>query len=38
MQCPHIVEVSMSETIGGLSAKYRVSKRTMWGDWQKRTQ
>jgi hypothetical protein len=37
MQCPHIVEVSVSETIGRLSAKYRGSKRDLWGDWQKRT-
>ena len=36
MQCPHIVEVSVSETIGRLSAKYRVSKRDLWEDWQKR--
>ncbi|MFZ0010830.1 MAG: hypothetical protein WAL97_02830 [Halobacteriota archaeon] len=33
-----IFEVSMSETIGRLSAKYRVSKRDLWEDWQKRIQ
>ena len=38
MQCPHIVEVSVSQTIGRLSAKYRGSKRDLWEDWQKRTQ
>jgi hypothetical protein len=34
----HIAEVNMSEIIERLSAKYHVSKRDLWDDWQKRTQ
>jgi hypothetical protein len=33
-----IAELNISETIERLSVKYRVSKRNLWEDWQKRTQ
>jgi hypothetical protein len=34
----HIAELHISEIIQRLSPKYRVSKRDLWEDWQKRTQ
>ena len=34
----HIAELHISEIIDRLSVKYRVSKRVLWEDWQKRTQ
>ena len=34
----HIAELQISEIIERLSVKYRVSKRVLWGDWQKRSQ
>ena len=34
----HIGELHISEIIERLSVKYRVSKRVLWEDWQKRTQ
>ena len=34
----HIAELNISEIIDGLSVKYSVSKRDLWGDWQKRAQ
>jgi len=33
----HIAELGVAEIIERLSAKYRVSKRDLWDDWQKRT-
>jgi hypothetical protein len=38
MYCLHVAELNMSEIIDRLSAKYSVSKRDLWEDWQKRTQ
>jgi hypothetical protein len=32
-----IAELNISEIIDRLSVKYRVSKRNLWGGWQKRT-
>jgi hypothetical protein len=34
----HIAELQISEIIERLSIKYRVSKRDLWEDWQKRSQ
>jgi hypothetical protein len=34
----HIAELQISEIIERLSIKYRVSKRDLWEDWQKRPQ
>jgi hypothetical protein len=34
----HIAELQISEIIERLSMKYRVSKRDLWEDWQKRSQ
>jgi hypothetical protein len=34
----HIAELNTSEIIDRLSVKYRVSKRDLWEDWQKRAQ
>ena len=34
----HIAELQISEIIERLSVKYRVSKRDLWEDWQKRSQ
>jgi hypothetical protein len=34
----HIAELHISEIIDRLSVKYRVSKRDLWEDWQKRSQ
>jgi transposase len=34
----HIAELQISEIIERLSVKYRVSKRVLWEDWQKRSQ
>ena len=34
----HIAELQISEIIERLSVKYRVSKRVLWVDWQKRSQ
>jgi hypothetical protein len=36
--CPHIAELHISEIMDRLSIKYRVSKRDLWEDWQKRSQ
>jgi hypothetical protein len=35
---PHIAELHISEIMDRLSIKYRVSKRDLWEDWQKRSQ
>jgi len=34
----HIAELNISEILDRISVKYRVSKRDLWEDWQKRAQ
>jgi hypothetical protein len=34
----HIAELNLSEILDRLSVKYRVSKRDLWEDWQRRSQ